>query len=218
MRANSTLAAGLAPTLTLSLTLLASAVVPAHQRDEYLQAARIALRPHVVDVDLDLTPGIAVAESFISTIDSDRDGAISAQEERRYANEVMRDLVIALDGRPLQMQLISSTFPDLDAVRRGEGTLRLRARATLPSASTGSHRLLFKNLHLPDHSAYLANTLAPENTRISVTAQRRIGDQSELTIEYDVHADPAVVRAALGISLAVAAVLIVPTVRRFRAA
>jgi len=53
----------------------------------------------------------------------------------------------------------------------------------------GSHRLFFKNTHLADHSAYLANALVPESARVTVTAQRRDRDQSQLTIEYTVGAD-----------------------------
>jgi hypothetical protein len=34
----------------------------AHRRDEYLQAARIAVGPDRVRIELDLTPGMAVAD------------------------------------------------------------------------------------------------------------------------------------------------------------
>ena len=80
--------------------------------------------------------------------------------------------------------MVSSSFPDLSALRRGEGTIRLKIQATLPRVSAGPHRLLFRNAHLAGHSAYLANALVPESPRVTVTAQRRDPDQSELTIEY----------------------------------
>jgi hypothetical protein len=213
MRAGSAWTSGLA----LTLTLVAGTGVSTHQRDEYLQAARIALQPDAIDIELDLTPGIAVADAFIAMVDGNRDGVLSADEQQRYANQVLSALVIALDTRPITAQLMSSTFPDPGAVRRGEGSVRLRARAALPRVSTGAHQLLFRNLHLPGVSAYLANALAPESARVAVTGQRRISDQSELTIEYTLRADPAVARAGLVVSLAVAAILIVPAARRFRA-
>lgn len=214
MRAGSAWTTGLA----LTLTLAAGTGVSTHQRDEYLQAARIALQPDALELELDLTPGIAVADAFIAMVDSNRDGALSADEQRRYADQILRALVVALDTKPLGARLISATFPDPGAVRRGEGAIRLRARAALPRVSAGAHQLLFKNMHLPGQSAYLANALAPETAQVAVTAQRRTSDQSELTIDYTLRADPAVARAGLVVSLAVAAMLIVPAARRFRAA
>ena len=44
-----------------------------HRLDEYLQAARIDLQRAAVCVTLELTPGAAVAESVIRTIDRDGD-------------------------------------------------------------------------------------------------------------------------------------------------
>ena len=63
-------------------------------------------------------------------------------------------------------------------MRRGEGTIRLQAAATLPRLSTGAHQLLFRNSHHPDRSVYLANALVPESDDVAVTAQRRDGDQT----------------------------------------
>jgi hypothetical protein len=55
----------------------------------------------------------------------------------------------------------------------------------------GRHQLLFRNRHHPDRSVYLANALVPDSDDVAVTAQRRDGDQTELTIEYIVRAAPA---------------------------
>ena len=50
----------------------------AHRRDELLQAARIGIAADRVELELSLTPGIAVADDVIGTIDRDRDGVFSA--------------------------------------------------------------------------------------------------------------------------------------------
>jgi len=144
---------------------------------------RIGVEPDRVLIALDLTPGMAVAESFIATLDHDRDGFLSADEQREFAGRVLGALEIEIDERPLQAQVLSSSFPDLAPLRGGEGAVRLNLQATLPRISAGSHRLFFKNAHLESQSAYLANALVPESARVSVNAQRRDRDQSELTIE-----------------------------------
>lgn len=173
------------------MTAVAGSDVSAHRREDYLQAARIGLEPDSVLITVDLTPGIAVAESFIAALDHDRDGLLSTEEQRAYAGQLLSDLGVEIDGRPLRPRVVSSRFPELLAFRRGEGTIRLKVHTALPKVSSGSHQLFFRNAHLAGHSAYLVNALVPESPRVAVTAQRRRRDQSELTIEYTVHADSA---------------------------
>ncbi len=71
--------------LALTTAIVAVAEVSAHRRDEYLQAARLAIDPGGVQLELDLTPGIALAEAIIADIDRNRDGALSQDEQRDYA-------------------------------------------------------------------------------------------------------------------------------------
>ena len=66
----------------------------AHRLDEYLQAARIDIEPDRAEVQLDLTPGVAVAEGVIADIDRDRDGVLSADEKDAYVSRVMCCLAI----------------------------------------------------------------------------------------------------------------------------
>jgi hypothetical protein len=189
--------------------------ISAHRRDDYLQAARIGIEPDRVAIELDLTPGAAVAEPLIAAVDTDRDGSLSMVEQDAYARRALGGVSIAIDGRPLWLELVSTSFPDLAAVRRGEGTVRLRLRTTLPDLSPGSHALYFRNANLPDHSAYLANALVPESARVSVAAQRRTRDQNALTIDYVLGtASRDASRAPLVITLACAALLMIPLARR----
>jgi hypothetical protein len=175
--------------LALTMSVVAGPDVSAHRSEDYLQAARIGLEMDSVLITLDLTPGIAVAESFIAALDHDRDGALSTDEKRGYAAQVVRALKVEMDERPLQPRVVSWSYPEPAAFLHGEGTVRLKIQATLPRVSAGSHRLLFRNAHLAGHSAYLANALVPESALVAVTAQRRASDQSELTIEYTVGAE-----------------------------
>jgi hypothetical protein len=163
--------------------------VSAHRREDYLQAARISVEPYRLAIALDLTPGIAVAESFIASIDLDGDGALSASEQQSYAGQVLSALAVDLDEGPLEPHLLSWSFPEVSALRRGEGAIRLNIQGELPRVNAGSHHLFFRNTHLAGHGAYLANALVPESARVTVTGQRRNFDQSELTIEYVLQAD-----------------------------
>ena len=115
MRASS----GHAAVLALAMTLLAGTDVSAHRTEDYLQAARIGLEPDRVQITLDLTPGIAVAESFLATLDRDRDGSVSADEQREYAGLVSSALEVAIDDKRLQPRVLSSSFAEPAAFRRG---------------------------------------------------------------------------------------------------
>jgi len=163
---------------------IAATGLSAHRRDEYLQAARLSVEPSRVAFELDLTPGIDIADSIIATIDSDGDASLSRDEQRAYAGHVLEALELTLDGAPLEMRLTSCRFPELSAFYQGEGTIRLEIDAAHPGLSPGAHRLWFRNGHRSGQSAYLANALVPESARVSVTGQRRDSLQSELTIDY----------------------------------
>jgi hypothetical protein len=179
------------------MAIVGGAEVSAHRLDEYLQAARLAIDPGRVQIELDLTPGIALAEAILADIDRNRDGSLSAEEQRAYGSLVLSALDLEVDGTRLPLRLDASSFPGAEAVKRGEGTIRLHAAAILPRLSIGFHQLLFRNRHHRDRSVYLANALVPESDRIAVTAQRRDGDQSELIIDYVVRAAPATSTAVL---------------------
>jgi len=203
--------------LALTMAIVAAADVSAHRRDEYLQAARLGIDPGAVQIELDLTPGIAVAEAIIADIDRNRDGSLSQDEQRAYGALVVSALTLEVDGTPIRAQLATTSFPDAEAMRRGEGTVRIQSAATFPALSLGSHQLLFRNSHDPGRSVYLANALVPDSDDVAVTAQRRDSDQTELTIEYVLRAAPATSTSSwlLG-GIAAATVLSVLRIRRSR--
>ena len=169
---------------------IGDAELHAHRVDEYLQAARVAIDPGRVQIELDLTPGIALADAILADIDRNHDGSLSVEEQRSYGRMVLSALDLEIDGTPVPMQLDASSFPAVEAVRRGEGMMRFQLAAMLPRLTAGFHQLLFRNRHHPDRSVYLANALVPSTDRVGVTAQRRDADQRELTIDYVVHPAP----------------------------
>lgn len=177
----------------LALTSALAGVVDlsAHRRDEFLQAARIGIDAGAVDVELNLTPGIDLADAIVADIDRNRDGSISQDEQRAYGSLVLSAITLELDGTPIHSRLTGFTFPDVDAVKRGEGTIRMQLAGALPRLSPGPHQLLFRNRHSPNRSVYLANALVPATADVTVTAQRRDLEQTELTVDYLLRTAPA---------------------------
>src|SRR5215472_19264685 len=105
-------------TLVMAVAIAGGAPVSAHRLDEYLQAACVTIDPDRVQVELDLTPGVAVAEKVWSAIDLDRDGRISAAEAQAYSERVLADLSLDLDGTPLATRVSDRVFPAIDAMRK----------------------------------------------------------------------------------------------------
>lgn len=175
--------------VAIVLAALASAPVFAHRLDEYLQASRIAVEPDCVELELDLTPGVSVTPRVLAEIDRDGNGWIDSQEARVYAARVSSEIRVDLDGRTLPLQLTNREYPTIDAMRQGEGAIRLQWTAATPRLAAGSHRLTYRNVHRADIGVYLVNALVPASHRVTIRGQRRDVDQRELVVEYELAAD-----------------------------
>ena len=139
---------------------------------------------------------------MIREIDADRNGVLSQEEEQAYAGRVLSALTLRVDDSPpLRMQPAASSFPDVAALRTGDGAIVIRSEADVSRLPAGPHRLFFHNENAAGNSVYLANALVPEDDDVAVTGQQRAGDQSELTIEFVVRDTSAFSRTGRGLAL-----------------
>jgi hypothetical protein len=160
------------------LALSLGGVAAAHRLDEYLQATLIGVTRDATEVEIQLTPGVAMLPVLMAVIDQDRDGQFSSEEERAYVGRVAREVELRVDGVPAPLSLIESQFSTIEAMRAGLGTIRMKLR----TARSG-HELRFENRHLPQVSAYLVNCLAAPADRLVVRRQKR--DQAQRSIEFE---------------------------------
>ncbi len=105
--------------------LLCVRAASAHRIDEYLQATILSLETNRVQASMRLIPGILVSPSVIAGIDSNGDGAFSESEERAYAQRVLGDLSITIDGKNVQPALVSWSFPEPAQMREGLGEIHI---------------------------------------------------------------------------------------------
>ena len=169
----------------------------AHRLDEYLQAARLALAPDQVLLKIDLTPGVDVAPAIFALINTDRDGLISEAEGKAYANRLIKEVVLEVDGQPRKLEVIRNQFPSFHEMQEGLGTIRIEARAAW-RATPGHHLLFFRNNHQTDFGAYLVNALLPGSPEIAITDQHRDSLQREIKLDIDVQSPPAATGSARG--------------------
>ena len=166
-------------------TMLLSLGTPAfaHRLDEYLQATTISLEKDRVQAQIRLTPGVAVFPIVFASIDSDADGIISEAEQHAYAERVLRDLSLTIDGDRVQLRLVSSRASNVQEMMDGRGEIQLDVDGNVPH---GGHdrRLVFENHHESRIAAYLVNCLVPSDPDIRITAQDRNYDQSFYQLDY----------------------------------
>jgi hypothetical protein len=169
----------------LALILVAGA--SAHRLDEYLQATLIAPARNGTDVEIQLTPGVAMLPALLAIID--HEGG-----EQAYVARVVREVELRIDGTPAALSLVESKFPSMESMRAGLGAIRLK----LHTPRIG-HRLRFENRHLPELSVYLVNCLAAPS--LVVTAQHRDIDQHSLEFNYSFPSTPVWPAAILAVLL-----------------
>jgi hypothetical protein len=172
--------------LAALIWLAISPAAGAHRLDEYLQAARVGIARERIDVELDLTPGVAIASRVVDAIDLDRDGSVSADEKAAYAANVADAAILIVDGRRYPLSVSGSSISSFSEMREGIGVIRLTLSAPIPTLSSGRHELRYFNTLNPDISVYLSNAMKPADTGIAIAAQRRDPRQRELRIDVQV--------------------------------
>jgi hypothetical protein len=174
--------------LPLLLALLAlPPAVSSHRLDEYLQATLVAIEPGEIRLEINLTPGVAVAEQVLTLIDRDHDDVISTNEATAYANSVKRDLAVRLDGHDVELKLTALNFPDPADLRTGWGIIQMEYSVMPGLLAGGRHKLTLENRHLPAVSVYLFNAAQPKSASVQIARQKRNENQSTGEIEFDFH-------------------------------
>jgi hypothetical protein len=170
--------------------LLGCVAVPsislAHRLDEYLQATLVIIEPGEIRLQINLTPGVAVAEQVLALMDRDRDGTISTNEASAYAESLKRDLLVRLDQRKVALKLTASNFPSPAELRSGWGIVQVEFSANVGLIAAGAHKFTLKNRHLPSLSVYLFNAAQPRSGSVHIIRQKRNEQQSTGEIEFTI--------------------------------
>ena len=91
----------------------------AHRLDEYLQATTLSIERDRVQAQISLMPGVAVFPMVLAKIDTDTDGVISDAERQAYAERILHDLSLTVDGHRLRLRLVSSEFARTEEMKEG---------------------------------------------------------------------------------------------------
>jgi hypothetical protein len=167
----------------LALLLIAQPAAFAHAVDEYVQRTVVSLDAGRIDIAMRLVPGVEVLDELLRRIDADADGVLSRTEQRAYAQRVLGDVALQIDGQAVEPVLVDFDFPSIERLREGLGEIRLAFNASVRRGGE-SHEIVLDNHHEARISAYLANVSVAPGSRIHVTAQTRNRDQSSYRVAY----------------------------------
>jgi len=90
--------------------------------------------------------------------------------------------------KPLRMRLVSWTYSDAAAMRKGRGEIVIDCDAALPAVAA-AHQLTLENRHQRDIAVCLVTATLPSDSAIRIVEQRRNTGQSWYRLDFiDTHA------------------------------
>lgn len=167
----------------IAAVFLLGAPVFAHRLDEYLQAIIVSVGEDHIRASVRLIPGVAVSSAVSAAVDLNHDGVFSDAEQQTYAQQVLHNLSVSVDGHKLTPVLRTVNFPPPTDMKEGLGEIHIEFTAELPAGSS-DRTLIVENHHLPRMSVYLMNCLAPQSRNIRLVAQNRNQNQSYYRVDY----------------------------------
>ncbi|HZQ08162.1 MAG TPA: hypothetical protein VFD70_16380 [Anaerolineae bacterium] len=156
----------------------------AHPLDVYLQATYITVAPSEIIVELDLSPGVLVAPNVLPQLDTNTDQQISDSESQAYADTILHNIALQVDGKPLALSITKIDMPEYLTIQAGYGTIRIFTTAALPNTINGIHTIYYKNSYAPTGSAYQVNTFVEQSAPITLGKQIRDSIQQSITVDY----------------------------------
>ena len=164
------------------MLLVLSGWVCAHSLDQLVQAAYLDLGLKSLELELVMTPGQEIAPELLLLIDQNQDRQLNPSEMRAYANQILNEVSLRVDGTPQTLDVQNVTTPQTADFLAGTGIFQIVAYASLPERS-GRHVLEFANAYQPVPSAYLVNSFV-QSEQLRIASQARSPDQREYRLEY----------------------------------
>jgi hypothetical protein len=168
---------------TALIAAIFAASINAHRLDEYLQGTIISVEKNSLHAQMTLTPGVAIFPALLASIDTDGDGTISEKEQHAYAQQVLNDLSLQIDGEHLTPHLLALKFSSVEEMRDGRGEIQIEWGADLPAGGR-NRKVVLENRHRSQIAAYQVNALVPRDPDIRITGQDRNYVQSKYQMTY----------------------------------
>ena len=172
-----------AATVAVGLALCGGSA-SAHPLDEVIQAAYLTIAPGEIQLDLEIQPGILVAQDIARVVDANGDRRISPAEARAYGERTLRNSSLTVDGGPATLRLVNVETPPYAQLAQGY-IMHIHAVATRRDR-VGARVFAYLNRYAPLKSQYQANVFlsAGSGWTFDVASQGHSPDGRGLTVAY----------------------------------
>jgi nickel/cobalt exporter len=138
--------------ISFLLACLAAAIsvhpVSAHPADLYFQTVTARLTPEGAQITWDILPGVILAQVAWLEADLNGDAAISAEEAGGWAESVLDEFQLTLDGRPLEVRIEAVEWPSsLPEIQNENVPIRIRLGAEWPGNLQPGQELIIRDLY-----------------------------------------------------------------------
>ncbi len=157
----------------------------AHPVDEVVLGAYLTLAPGAVHLELDIAPGSEVVGALLPAMDPDNDHQVTQAEIRSFAQTVLDQITLTLDGVPGNWALEEVSLPDYARLLSGNDLVKINAVAVRPD-TVGEHEFSYLNTYHPAKTLQMANVfLQPGGGwQFLVRGQDRSDDGGRLTVTF----------------------------------
>lgn len=160
------------------------APVSAHVDDELLQMVYVTLTARGVNVEVQVTPGVLVSDALLRLIDTDGDGVISESEAEAYVDLLRRSLSVSFEDESVAVEVVRSSFPEGDLLRRGGGTITVHFAAAAPNSGAPEHAVTVTNSYAPMQTVVQGSVTLLADYPVDVEAIAHIDEGRGLSVRY----------------------------------
>lgn len=107
------------------------------------QQVKLSLAPDAATVTVVIVPSSTEGAAILASLDTDGSGGVELSEASSFANAVLTDVVLVLDGQAVALTDAAVSMPPADQIAAGTGAIQIRAQAVLTLPSDQPHEISF---------------------------------------------------------------------------
>jgi len=154
----------------------------AHPHDELQQMVYLTPLPTGVTLELQIYPGLLVAEQLASAIDLD--GDISEDEAKAHISKLSSDISVSFDGSAVPLDLVDFSYPAPALIRQSAAAIVVLLAAKPLDSTRESHAVTLSYTHEPPNSTIQLNVTLSSREPMNVSRVEREPDGKSLTMLY----------------------------------
>jgi hypothetical protein len=127
----------------LLLFLFAAGSLAAHPHSNVDQQALLSIGLDHASLSIRIVPSDNEGGAILNHIDKNGDGAVSQAEAKRFGQDVVSDVQLAIDGAEVAIGRLTVLIPESTAIVSGTGMIEINAEARYNRLQSKAHQIEF---------------------------------------------------------------------------